>query len=268
MRSYLLFSIVLLVLFASCKRKVGCTDPAASNYDFDSQKDCGCCEYTDPLTPYGGITANFNLKYRGSVYSLNDTIVDGDKELILEMFMFYISNIYLKNNSDSVIHLSKIKLVEFQSQKNQCFINIDSVPLGEYKEIGFGLGIDTILNNMDPSVFPYGHTLYGAKHWPGLKFVFNQIQGRADTTSADSFNLHLAYHTGTNSLYTPIHYLEYISVVEGSNDLIFDINIEDIFYNTDSIDYTIVKQIHMQSPSEVIEAAKFTNNFSKSIIIP
>ena len=44
-----------------CKKKEGCTDPAADNYDFDAEKDDGSCTYT-----------NTNGNGSGSVYTLSD----------------------------------------------------------------------------------------------------------------------------------------------------------------------------------------------------
>lgn len=42
-----LVGLIAIAPLTSCKKKEGCTDPAASNYDPDADKDC-CCEYPAP----------------------------------------------------------------------------------------------------------------------------------------------------------------------------------------------------------------------------
>jgi len=52
-------AFLALAPMTSCKKNEGCTDPAATNYDPDADKDC-CCEYapanTDPTTVIAGQT--------------------------------------------------------------------------------------------------------------------------------------------------------------------------------------------------------------------
>ena len=52
------------VAMPACKKKEGCTDPTATNYDPDADKDC-CCEYATPpanvTTLSGSITSNMTL---------------------------------------------------------------------------------------------------------------------------------------------------------------------------------------------------------------
>ena len=94
----LLAFATLAVALPACKKKEGCTDPTATNYDPDADKDC-CCEYTttppsaDVVQVSGSITVNTNWtnnnKYilNGFVYvedgaTLNiqeGTIIKGDK---------------------------------------------------------------------------------------------------------------------------------------------------------------------------------------------
>lgn len=86
----------IAVALPACKKKEGCTDPTASNYDPDAEKDC-CCEYTttpsDLVEVQGSITSNTtwtsDKKYllKGFVYVEDGatltiqagTIIKGDK---------------------------------------------------------------------------------------------------------------------------------------------------------------------------------------------
>ncbi|HRH37881.1 MAG TPA: hypothetical protein PK760_06020, partial [Flavobacteriales bacterium] len=60
--SALVLLAAVAVAMPSCKKKEGCTDPTASNYDADAEKDC-CCEYATPtpsnvVSVQGSITTN------------------------------------------------------------------------------------------------------------------------------------------------------------------------------------------------------------------
>lgn len=89
--------MMFLVFSTSCKKKEGCTDPTALNYDAEAEKDDGSCQYPQPtsvVTLQGSITTDLHLtadkKYllKGFVYveagaTLTidpGTIIMGDKD--------------------------------------------------------------------------------------------------------------------------------------------------------------------------------------------
>jgi hypothetical protein len=64
LRTLKILSLATIMIFAySCKKKKGCTDPVADNYDFDAEKDDGSCIYSTPA----GSSEEDN-----SVYTLTD----------------------------------------------------------------------------------------------------------------------------------------------------------------------------------------------------
>lgn len=93
----LLLTAAMLVMLPSCSKKEGCTDPTASNYDPDAEKDC-CCEYPEPTG--GGVievtesittntlwTSNNKYLIKGFIYVEDGatltiqpgTVIKGDK---------------------------------------------------------------------------------------------------------------------------------------------------------------------------------------------
>ncbi len=69
--------VILSGVFTSCKKKEGCTDKTATNYDPDAQKDDGSCKYaqdTATIILQGSITTNTTLK--------------GDRKYLLKGFVY------------------------------------------------------------------------------------------------------------------------------------------------------------------------------------
>lgn len=72
----LLLTAALLVVLPSCSKKEGCTDPTASNYDPDAEKDC-CCEYPTPPTGSGVIEVTESITTNTTWTSNNKYLIKG-----------------------------------------------------------------------------------------------------------------------------------------------------------------------------------------------
>ncbi len=67
----------IAVALPACKKKEGCTDPAATNYDPDADKDC-CCEYA--------VTPSNVVEVQGSITT--NTTWTSDKQYLLKGFVY------------------------------------------------------------------------------------------------------------------------------------------------------------------------------------
>ncbi len=79
-KTFLLVILTSIIMFSSCKKKVGCMDLQAMNYNSEAQKDCGCCSFEKivfysryPSYNIGGVWYSI-LTYPIKVYVNNQDI--------------------------------------------------------------------------------------------------------------------------------------------------------------------------------------------------
>ena len=101
MKNFGLFTLLIVSsFFTNCKEK-GCTDPKASNFSYDAEKDDGSCEYlgcTDPDAfnyDEDAETDNGSCLYYGEVrfYSTRTDLSDWQTYIAVEVNDGYIGNI-------------------------------------------------------------------------------------------------------------------------------------------------------------------------------
>lgn len=264
MKLRLLYILFIGLALGSCRMKEGCTDPAATNYDVEAEKDCQCCTYDNtPKRFEGKLNLTFNTKYFIAPYTIGDTVVDPNNgNLIFNNLVFYLSNISLIDQFNNEKRLRDVELFEFVN-KNSVTVSFDSISSGTYTGIKFGIGVDSIYNNQPPSNYPFGHPLANTSyHWSSKNYVFARIEGRADTASVNNYNLLLGYHTGTESMYRIVEFNNstiQINTNETSN-FSLNINLEKIFYGAnDTINYKVDYQTHSAIGDPL--APRVANNF-------
>jgi|GEM_PF-2823231 len=265
MKLRLLYILFIGLALGSCRMKEGCTDPAATNYDVEAEKDCQCCTYDNtPKRFEGKLDLTFNTKYFIAPYTVGDTVVDPNNgNLIFNNLIFYLSNISLIDQFNNEKKLRDVELFEFANGANSVTVSFDSIASGSYTGIKFGLGVDSIFNNQSPSNFPFGHPLSNvAYNWGPKNYVFTRTEGRADTASTGNYNLLLAYHTGTDSLYRKLEF-NAIPIIISTNETTnysLNLNLDKLFYGAnDTIDYKIDSQTHT-NPGDPL-AKRVTDNF-------
>lgn len=186
-----LFLLCIAVIGVSCKKKEGCTDATALNYDASAEKDC-CCEYQTTfhldmhLHPYFGATP----LAEGSTFVINGVSTR------LDITRFYISNIRLVDASGNETAIAgKYLLVtpEFDDY------DIGDVEAQDYTSVKFDIGVDSVTNHEDPAQYQLGDPLgfqTPPMHWGwDIGYIFMRVDGEADTTGDaipdKSFQMHL-----------------------------------------------------------------------------
>ncbi len=171
------------------------------------------------------ITVEFQLIQDGAPYENSASFNKGDTAIALDLFHFYVSELYLGDQL-----LSEVLFVD----PNDSLFSNYTLPVDKSNDqLSFGLGVPSQLNNMDPTVFETSHPLSSAfaMYWTwASKYRFLKVEGRfndsGDLSNAGSNNS-IIWHTGTDDLYRMASFNEQIKpgdhvVIELDLDQLFD----------------------------------------------
>lgn len=171
------------------------------------------------------ITVEFQLIQGGIPYEKSTSFNKGDTAIALDLFHFYVSELYLGEQM--------LSEVLFVNPSDSLYSNYTlSVDKSE-DTFSFGLGVPSQLNNMDPTAFETSHPLSSAfaMYWTwASKYRFLKVEGRfndsGDLSNAGS-NSALIWHTGTDNLYRIVTFNEQIQpgdhmVIKLDLDQLFD----------------------------------------------
>lgn len=190
------------VLFTSCSKKEGCTDPAATNFDSEAEKDDGSCIYeTTEEQPVvdneSQITVAFNHNFGGlpvskQIFNQFNYVNANNDTLSITKLRYLISDLKLYTLSGDSIELGNYKLIDLDDPTTLTWqVNTDR---GNYAAIGFNFGFDTT-DNMGN----YTDLNSVNWNWPagiGGGYHNMQFEGKYKYNGADSS---YAYHYGTAS---------------------------------------------------------------------
>lgn len=232
---------------------------------------------TKPTNPdlKAATSANVQVSLTGNdaqnTYAVGDTLTfSNGYELFLSKFKFYLSNFTLVHEDGRTFEFKDVILGDFSESESLQFN--DSVPLGKFTKIRFGLGLDPALNDLQPENFPREHPLstYNQMYWTMLKYRFAIFEGKANQsgqlgTSDDAL---LAYHPGTDPLYqiytAPIDFN--IADDNSELDLAIFFNVYRLFEDpsgTNTIDMMNEPQSH-SAANDIDIAVKFMNNWREA----
>lgn len=171
----------------------------------------------------------FSPSYQGQSLLLNDSVYDDyqDRKFRVEMFKFYLSHLMIENELGELVELNDVSLVDFSKGD---FTHHSVVERGVYSKLHFAIGLDSLANDSDPSLFDSEHPLSISQntHWSwASKYKFLMLEGRVDTLGNGDLDGIFSYHTGFNSMYREIVIpLNGIEVIEDSTiiNIEFDLN--------------------------------------------
>lgn len=191
----------------SCSKK-GCTDPTASNYDSNAHLDNGTCVYTT-VEHTGTLILHMHTYISNhAIGNYNSILLTNEgRQMSLSLAQLYISDIQLVGLDDQVYNVGeKVFLKVFEEQAYP----IENVPIGNYKQIKFKVGLNAELNTVSPGNSSDSTILNHPEMWFSNTaqpdgYVFLNVQGSIDTSTNLNGNLiPFEYKIGTNNNYTSV----------------------------------------------------------------
>lgn len=142
----------------------------------------------------------------------------------LSSWRYYVSNfILIKSDGTELKIADKVFLVDIANDD----YSLDSVPVGNYKGFKFTLGLDSVTNHKDPTLYssenPLALQTYPI-HWSwNSGYIFMMAEGKFDSIAPNNVtpNKDFFFHVGTDELKRTIDFSnEAFSVVSGADKTI------------------------------------------------
>lgn len=208
----------ILLFSSSCKKKEGCMDPDAANFDKEATENC-CCLYYETVK----LEFDFNIDGQDFNYDEEYSAV-ANRPYDFKFVQFYISRVTLHGPGGDVELEDSYYLV---NPDKPVHLAVEKELEGSYSSISFNVGVDEETNNTkQPSDFDSDHPLAPQDElmwWSwNSGYIFFKIEGDVDTTSNPDnvMDAEFRYHVGTNDLLRKVELNKSISVGDGAVETI------------------------------------------------
>lgn len=240
---YLIFLFFTLILFGACD-KDKCSD------------------------------APFNLSFKTYVNQdqlvLNDVLYDDYmvRKYRVELLKFYLSNCFMEKQDGTLIPIVDVALVDYASA-SPLSIDLD-VETGNYINLHFAVGLDSLMNASDPVDFDSSHPLsiVNNTYWSwASKYKFFMLEGRVDSQSDGIPDATFSYHSGFNSLYREITIpLNDFEISSDGTSVLLELNLESVLNGEAGvIDFVSEPFSHSENDYEILEI--ISNNLVNAFTI-
>jgi hypothetical protein len=190
MKKIFLYSTLLVILsvFGACQERV--------NPEFD-MNDRGKLRIE-----FDNVVGAANMQLGGAQIYTNAS----GEQFNITMFNYFVSNIKLKTNDgrEYVVPQDSSYFLIMESNRASQFVTLNNVPAGDYSEISFTIGVDSLRSTMDISrrtgvLDPanYSHDT-GGMYWSwNSGYIFVRMEGTSPQAPADAAgNRRFRYHIG------------------------------------------------------------------------
>lgn len=228
---YLIFILLSLMLFVACDKD-----------------DCS----------HAQLNLSFSTKINQDQLVLNDVLYDDytGRKFRVELLKFYFSNCILEKQDGTLVPLIDVTLVDYAST-SPLSIDID-IETGNYINLHFAVGLDSLMNASDPSDFQSSHPLSIANntYWSwASKYKFFMLEGRVDSQSDGITDATFSYHSGFNNFYREITIpLNDFNITSNGKDMLLELNLDSVLYGESGIlDFVNEPNAHSQNDYEILE---------------
>lgn len=260
MPHYLILSLLCGVFFLACKKPT--TTPTPTNAR------SGVLEVVfKPL--YQGVPMVF--------YQDIPTGIHPDEYLYLQKLEFYISELKIQQQQGLSINLEEVELVELSNLVTTALseegvkFSYDNIPVGDYTQLSFGVGLTDAMNAMDPGDFSTLSPLASVgNYWSSWNsYILSKTEG---TLKQSHRNTNFVYHTGVNGMYQPRQFATDFTIeADQTTQIVLYLRGKDLLFKAgQSISIVIDNFTHSGAPGsrEYLLASQIIANIADALYIP
>tara|TARA_B110000438_G_C15657200_1_gene582207 strand:+ start:12 stop:827 length:816 start_codon:yes stop_codon:yes gene_type:complete len=224
MRNSILFILLIVIAFISCRKK-GCTDPIANNYDLNAVVDNGICLYDLASPNADSLELNIVHVFDNELFSFDSVYQDSfGNKIQFTRATFYLGNPRYENGNTLDSSNSYILVNPSIST-----YNIGPIKPGAYLELDFLMGVDLVTNHLNPASYNSANPLSyqtPSMHWQmgispeNWSYLFIVLEGLVDKNGNNNFDTgeNFVFHVGNDGLTTEINDLAInLLITEGEN---------------------------------------------------
>jgi hypothetical protein len=191
------------ILFSSCKKE-GCTDSNAVNYNEKAKKDDGSCTYLS-AEESGEVLVMLNHSWvnSGANFDLNTEYVhpSTNDTLTFTTLKYYVSNFKLKKEDGTWYTQPESYYLVDLSVPSSTSITLSGIPAGNYTEVSYVLGVDSLRNVSGAQSGALSTTNGMFWSW-NSGYIMVKAEGTTPQSSSGSFAYHLGGFSGMNGIVT------------------------------------------------------------------
>jgi len=222
------------------------------------------------------IEVNFVAEYKGNplvIFGENYTYPAPENTFNVKKFQFFITDlVLLKDGTGDATELAEVELIEFTDKTTLDLAtkgtarSYESIPVGEYSGIRFGLGVNNELNKAETQEnYTSGDPLTN-DFWPGWNsYIFSKMEGDFDMNGDglydDDSDFSYSLHTGTNDGYNLITLNAPISVVADANNVTkIVVDFEKMLTSSEGDVYDVIETRTTHSLSNIDQVLELLEN--------
>jgi hypothetical protein len=181
------------------------------------------------------ITVTINHKAGDQDFNFDSEItLPSDEVVTFRRLAYILSDFHLIKNDDTKEFL--VDQYAFVDERLGTSFTLKDVPMGDYKAIGFSIGLDSTTNHGNPNFYSTDHPLSpinNSLHWDWSNgYIFTAIEGKTKADN-ESFLFHLAGYKNKTDFELPINFTKSFKSLNAD----LDYNILEVFENPEI--YTI-----------------------------